>query len=133
MGSEVYAAIVTGLLAVFLAFASRQAYLNKRVGDKASAEGAAIGAKTPAEIESISVMTMAKALESANRRANEAEERERRALAERDLARAEEARAKKEHRDEMEALEERFAALQREMHALSMELTRYRERFTDED
>jgi len=129
----VWAAIATGLFAVVVVIAGRQAYLNKRLGDKASREGAAIGAKTPAEVESISVTTMRAALEAANERADDAEARERATRAELAEERRGRREDREEHRREMQALEDRFAELQQNFTSLRVELARYKERFAEED
>ncbi|WP_152203646.1 hypothetical protein [Georgenia thermotolerans] len=130
---EIYSAIVTVVGAVVGGIAIKQAYLNKRLGDKASAEGKSIGAKTPAEVESISVTTMKTALDAANKRADEAEARERRALAERDEEREGRRLDREEHRREMLQLEGRLKKLQQEFTALHTELLRYKARFIAED
>lgn len=132
-GAQAYAAAVTGLFAVVLIIAGRQAYLNKRLGDKASSEGASIGAKTPVEVESISVTTMKAALEAANDRADDAEARERATRAELEEERRGRRQDREEHRMEMQALEDRFDALQRNFTSLRVELARYKERFAEED
>lgn len=131
-GAEVYAAAITGILAIALVIAGRQAYLNKRLGDKASVEGASIGAKTPAEVESISVTTMKAALEAANDRADDAEARERATRAELEEERRGRRQDREEHRQEMQALEDRFAALQTDFTLLRIELARYKEKFADD-
>lgn len=133
MDGQVWAAVAAGLFAVVVAIAGRQAYLNKRLGDKATREGAAIGAKTPAEVESISVTTMKAALEAANERADDAEARERQARLDLEEERRGRRTDRDEHRREMQALEDRFAELQRNFTSLRVELARYKERFADED
>lgn len=131
-GAEVYAAAVTGLFAIVVVIAGRQAYLNKRLGDKASREGAAIGAKTPVEVESISVTTMKAALEAANERADDAEARERAARAELEEERRGRRQDREEHRREMQVLEDRFVELQKDFTQLRVELARYKQKFADD-
>lgn len=126
MSTDIYTAIVTGLFLIAAGFAARQAYLNKRLGDKASAEGAAIGAKTPAEVESISVSTMAKALQAATQRAEVAESALRE---EREGRRVD----REEHRAEMAAMEERLQILQGQLAEMQRELAQRMARLTADD
>lgn len=126
MSTDVYTAIVTGLFLIAASFAARQAYLNKRLGDKAGAEGAAIGAKTPAEVESISVTTMSKALQAATQRAEIAET----ALREEREGRRQD---REEHRAEMAAMDERLQKLQRQLTELQHELAQRMARLTADD
>ena len=133
MSSEIYAALVTGMFLLAAGAAARQAYLNKRLGDKAGAEGAAIGAKTPAEVESISVTTMRAALEAESRRADAAIERERATRAELDEERRGRRQDREEHRAEMAVLEERLQIMQRQLTEMQAELAQRMARLTDDD
>jgi len=132
-GAEVYAATITGLFLLIVAIAGRQAYLNKRLGDKASSEGASIGAKTPVEVESISVTTMKAALESTKDLLAASEARERATRAELEDERAGRRQDREDHRREMQALEDRFAELQQNFTELHAQLARYKQRFAEED